>query len=69
MIDRTRFAADEGAKILSFFEDYFNISYPLPKMDMFALTDFSAGAMENWGLITYRSVSYTQPRFGHDEHV
>ncbi|XP_047471489.1 LOW QUALITY PROTEIN: aminopeptidase Ey-like [Penaeus chinensis] len=53
-IDQAEYANEVSPKILGFFEDYFNLSYPLPKMDMIALTDFSAGAMENWGLITYR---------------
>ncbi|KAL1449121.1 hypothetical protein WDU94_000353 [Cyamophila willieti] len=47
-------AAEESPKFLSFFEEYFNIKFPLPKLDMIAIPDFEAGAMENWGLITYR---------------
>lgn len=49
-----RYALEIGPKILRYFEDYYGIKFPLPKIDMFALPDFSAGAMENWGLITYR---------------
>jgi puromycin-sensitive aminopeptidase len=48
------FAVDTATKILSFYHDYFDIAYPLPKLDMVAIPDFGAGAMENWGLVTYR---------------
>ncbi|KAM3836116.1 aminopeptidase Ey-like, partial [Diretmus argenteus] len=43
--------------MLRFFEHYYNSSYPLKKSDNIALPDFSAGAMENWGLITYRETA------------
>lgn len=43
--------------ILSFFAQHYNTSYPLPKSDQIALPDFNAGAMENWGLVTYRESS------------
>lgn len=39
-----------GPIVLKYFEDYFDMKYPLPKVDMIAIPDFSAGAMENWGL-------------------
>ena len=53
--DNGKFALDVGCKALKLFSDFFGINYPLNKMDMIAIPDFSAGAMENWGLVTYRS--------------
>lgn len=55
-IERGRFSVDLAAKTLAFYEKKFDSQFPLPKMDMVAIPDFSAGAMENWGLITYRVV-------------
>ena len=55
-IEHGRFSLDLAAKTLAFYEDQFDSSFPLPKMDMVAVPDFSAGAMENWGLVTYRVV-------------
>ena len=52
--EQARFALDMGAWCLDFYSDYFGIDFPLPKCDMVAITNFEAGAMENWGLVTYR---------------
>lgn len=51
------FALDVAAKTLSFYKNYFGIAYPLPKLDMIAVPDFAAGAMENWGAVTYRETA------------
>ena len=48
------FALDIASRAIDFYEDYFGVEYPLAKSDHVALPDFSSGAMENWGLITYR---------------
>ena len=52
--EQGNFALDVAANCLQFYNDYFDISYPLPKLDLIAIPDFAAGAMENWGLITFR---------------
>ncbi len=48
------FSLEHAVKTIEFFNEYFGTAYPLPKSDHVALPDFSSGAMENWGLITYR---------------
>ena len=48
------FALDIATGSIDFYDEYFGVPYPLPKSDHVALPDFSSGAMENWGLITYR---------------
>mmetsp|Transcript_2386 Transcript_2386/g.4222 ORF Transcript_2386/g.4222 Transcript_2386/m.4222 type:complete len:104 (-) Transcript_2386:545-856(-) len=55
--EQGKFSLDVGSRTLDYFTDYFGIAYPLPKMDMIAIADFSAGAMENWGLVTYRETA------------
>ncbi|WP_316505030.1 M1 family metallopeptidase [Nitrosopumilus sp.] len=49
-----KFPLDLGKKLLTSYEKYFGIKYPLPKLDLIAVPDFAAGAMENWGAITFR---------------
>ena len=55
--EQGRFALQTSLQLLDYFNDYFGIPYPLPKLDHLALPDFAAGAMENWGAITYREVA------------
>ena len=50
------FALDIAVRVIDFYEDYFQVKYPIPLSYHLALPDFSAGAMENWGLVTYREV-------------
>uniref|UniRef100_A0A667Y1V3 Aminopeptidase n=1 Tax=Myripristis murdjan TaxID=586833 RepID=A0A667Y1V3_9TELE len=54
---QTHYALEVAVKMMDFFEKYFNILYPLPKQDLIAIPDFQSGAMENWGLTTYRETS------------
>ncbi len=54
---QAEFALSCAVKTLSFFSDYFKIPYPLPVLDIIAAPDFAAGAMENWGAITFRETA------------
>jgi len=55
--DKAKFPLEVAIKSLEFYINYFKIDYPLPKLDLIAIPDFESGAMENWGLITYREVA------------
>ncbi|XP_061626215.1 puromycin-sensitive aminopeptidase [Phyllopteryx taeniolatus] len=55
--EQGRFALEVATKTLPFYKDYFSVPYPLPKIDLIAIADFAAGAMENWGLVTYRETA------------
>ncbi len=54
--ERGRFALDLAKKYLEYFENYSEIPYPLEKLDLLAIPDFAAGAMENWGAMTFREM-------------
>ncbi|XP_035234525.1 leucyl-cystinyl aminopeptidase [Anguilla anguilla] len=55
--DQIKYALETGAKLLDFYNTFFGIKYPLNKLDLVAIPDFLAGAMENWGLITFRETT------------
>ncbi len=53
-LNSSEFPLDIAIKVVDFYEKYFGIKYALPKMHLIAVPEFAAGAMENWGAITYR---------------
>uniref|UniRef100_A0A182LS53 glutamyl aminopeptidase n=1 Tax=Anopheles culicifacies TaxID=139723 RepID=A0A182LS53_9DIPT len=55
--DNIDFALATARTIIQYYVKYFGIAYPLPKLDMAAIPDFVSGAMETWGLVTYRETS------------
>lgn len=61
-INQTDYALSVMSPLLRFFEDTYQQKYQLPKLFMIALPDFGAGAMENWGLLTYREASMLYDR-------
>ena len=52
-----QYALEVGTTVADYFVDYFQVDYPLPKLDMAAIPDYSSGATEHWGLITYRETN------------
>ena len=53
-VQNLNYAADAAATIIPFYENALQVAYALPKLDLVAIPNFAAGAMENWGLVTYR---------------
>ncbi|KAK2460553.1 hypothetical protein APHAL10511_007023 [Amanita phalloides] len=58
LIHQAQFALDVKANVLPLYEKVFDVAYPLPKLDTLVASDFDAGAMENWGLITGRTTAF-----------
>jgi len=55
--EQGEFALDASIKAITYYKDFFGISYPLKKYDCIAISDFQCGAMENWGLVTFRETA------------
>ncbi|EIF40323.1 M1 family metallopeptidase [Streptococcus sp. SK140] len=55
-LSNLEFSLDIAVRSIEFYEDYYGVKYPIPQSLHIALPDFSSGAMENWGLVTYREV-------------
>jgi aminopeptidase N/puromycin-sensitive aminopeptidase len=53
----TPFALHAAEHFLHYYNQYFGVKYAMPKLDMIGIPDFEAGAMENWGCITYRETA------------
>eukprot|EP01135_Chromosphaera_perkinsii_P000438 Nk52_evm8s89 gene=Nk52_evmTU8s89 len=61
-------AAEIAVKVIEYFEEWYGIEYAMSKADLIAIPDFSAGAMENWGLITFREAVLLHSDTIHDVH-
>jgi len=53
----TKLPMEYAKQSVKWMQDYFGVEYPLPKLDLIAIPDFAAGAMENWGAITFREIA------------
>lgn len=56
VIDQVHYSAEEAPKLIQIMNNLTGVDYELPKMDLIGIPDFAAGAMENWGLVTFREV-------------
>ncbi|XP_073949423.1 aminopeptidase A-like isoform X2 [Choristoneura fumiferana] len=57
-IHNTDYAQDIGRRVLEYYINYFDVPFPLPKLDMIAIPEYVSGAIEHWGLITYRETFF-----------
>jgi puromycin-sensitive aminopeptidase len=55
--EQGRYALEVSVRLLAYYNEYFGVAYPLEKLDHLAIPDFAAGAMENWGGVTYREIA------------
>lgn len=56
-VQLTKFAVKAAEHFLKYYDNYFGIKYPMAKLDLIGIPDFEAGAMENFGAITYRETA------------
>ncbi len=52
--EQGQFSLECSSRAITYYKDFFGVEYPLPKYDCIAIADFQMGAMENWGLVTFR---------------
>lgn len=70
--EQGRWALEHAPRTIDYFSEIFDIDYPLPKSDLLCVHEFTSGAMENWGLVTYRTTRLlfdektTSPRLKND---
>ncbi|KAK6398878.1 hypothetical protein LTR65_000435 [Meristemomyces frigidus] len=65
--EQGRLALESAHQVVDYFSEIFRIDYPLPKIDLLAVHSFSHGAMENWGLITYRTTAVLFDEYASDQ--
>ncbi len=55
--EQGQFSLECSSRAITYYKDFFGVEYPLPKYDCIAIADFQCGAMENWGLVTFRETA------------
>jgi aminopeptidase N len=67
--EQARYALENSKRLLAFYNDYFGVRFPLPKLDHIAMPGGFGGAMEHWGSITYNegTILYDPKKSSHDQ--